>query len=93
MNNAEYGKRVREREQFNRSVLRRVVGKDNKAHTMTIQRKAGAGVGNFADITKPMTGDKLVFIRTRANRAAKEAFHRCWIVGNPFAVIRKRVLG
>ena len=69
-----------------------VLGKDNKPHSMSLRRKAGRGVGNSADITKMMPVGKLRFIRERAKHAAREAFHRVWIVGNPFAAIRRRVV-
>jgi hypothetical protein len=69
-----------------------VFGKDNNPHRMSLRRKAGRGVGNFADITRLMPVEKLHFIRERARRVAREALQRVWIVGNPFAAIRARVI-
>ena len=90
MTNVDYGKRVRERERFNRLVMRLILGKDKQLHRMNIKRKAGKGVGLFADVTQPMTSEKLTFIRQRLQRATKEAFQREWIGFNPFTAIRKR---
>lgn len=93
MTNTAYGKRVREREAFNRAVERLIHGNDKQPHRMNIQRKAATGVSQFSDITKPMTGEKLTFIRHRLQHATREALQRELIGNNPFAVIRKRILG
>jgi hypothetical protein len=93
LTNTEYGKQIREREAFNRAADRVILGKDNQGHHMNIKRKARPGIGQFADITKPMCAEDRVFIRERAKHVAKEAFQRVWIVGNPFAAIRKRIVG
>jgi hypothetical protein len=92
MNNTEYGKHVRERQQFNQSILRSILGKDSKPHVIAILRKAAPGVGQFADITKKMSKARLAFIRQRARRTTLEARQREWIIGNPFAIIKKRIL-
>lgn len=92
MTDAQYGQQVREREAFYRRVTKLITGRDNRAHSMAVQRKAGHGVGHFADITKPMPAEKLTFVRQRALRTAKEAIQRQWILSNPFAAIRKRII-
>jgi hypothetical protein len=93
MTDTQYGARVRAREAFNRKTERLVEGNDHETHRMNIKRKAARGVSQFADVTKPMTAEKLKFIRTRATKTAKEAIQRQWILSNPFACILKRIRG
>jgi hypothetical protein len=83
---------MREKQAFFQRVTRHIMGRDKHGHSMTIARKAGAGVGNFADVTKLMSAEKLRFIRTRAQHAAREAFQRQLILSNPFMAIRKRII-
>lgn len=92
MTNEQYGKRTRERQRFFRRVTRLITGKDKRPHSMTIARKAGAGIENFADITKPMPAEKLTFIRKRLQRTTREAMQREFIGFNPFAAIRRRIV-
>jgi hypothetical protein len=91
MSDTAYGRRVRAREAFNRSVSRRILGKDAALHTMNIRRKSGNGVGRFANITRPLAAAARAFIRARLRRATKEAIQREWIGANPFAEIRRRI--
>jgi hypothetical protein len=91
MNNTAYGIQVRAREAFNRAVARMILGNDKQIHNMNIQRKSALGVGQWANITRPMTAAKLMYIRQRLKRATREALQRELIGGNPFAIIRKRI--
>jgi len=92
LTNQQYGKRIRERQKFFSRVTRLIAGRDRRLHSMTIARKSGPGIGNFADVTKPMPAEKLTFVRKRAVHVTKEAIQRQWILSNPFAAIRKRVI-
>lgn len=87
-----YGKRTRERQRFFQRVTRLITGKDKRSHSMTIARKAGPGINNFADVTKPMIAEKLTFVRKRSVHVTKEAIQRQWILSNPFAAIRRRIV-
>jgi hypothetical protein len=60
---------------------------------MTLKRKAASGVNQFADVTKPMTAEKLRFVRNRAIHVTREAIQRQWILLLPYVSIKKRVLG
>jgi hypothetical protein len=76
-----------------RPPLRTVLGKDNHGHKMTLRRKSGSGVGNFKDVTKPMTADRLRYIRERARRTVSESIQRQWILLLSASGISKRVVG
>ena len=72
--------------------LHKVTGRDKKLHTMTLRRKAARGVNQFADVTKPMSAEKLRFIRNRAMHVTREAIQRQWILLLPYIRIKGRVI-
>ena len=72
--------------------LHKVLGQDKYPHAMTLRRKAAQGVNQFADVTKPMSAEKLRFVRNRAIHVTREAIQRQWILLLPFTRIKKRVL-
>lgn len=93
MTDAQYGKRRRQHESFTRSVMRQIKGKDKSLHNVTVQRKAGEGVGNFADVTGPLTVNQRGYIRERARRTTREAIQREWILNLGAGAIKKRIEG
>jgi len=72
--------------------LHKVLGQDKQSHAMTLRRKAATGVNQFADVTKPMSAEKLRFVRNRAIHVTREAIQRQWILLLPYMRIKKRVL-
>ena len=73
--------------------LRKVLGNDKQSHLMTLRRKAGPGVGNFGDVTKPMTAERLRYIRERARHTMREAIQRRRILMLSASGISKRIIG
>lgn len=91
LTNSEYGARVREREKFTRSVLKKIRSKRGQVVNMTIVRKSGI-LNSKADITKPMTVQGLSFIRKRLQKAVKSAIQREFIGFLPHAKIKQRIV-
>jgi len=69
-----------------------VRGKDGKAHRMSLNRKSAPGVGQFSDVTKFMTMDRLLYVRMRAKKTRYEAQQREFILHNPYRMIRELIV-
>lgn len=69
-----------------------VRGKDGKTHSMSLRRKSSLGVGQFSDVTKPMSTDKLAYVRQRSRKVRQEAQQREFILSNPFLMIREWIV-
>ena len=75
------------------SLMQRIFGKDKSPHLVATRRKCGPGVGVQANILNPMAGEKLQYIRTRAEHTTREAIQREWILRRSYMSIRHRLVG